>query len=376
MEFKDRVRAISEFGFTERQARFLVTVMLHSGVCLLRQYSSFAGIVHGQKTRKFFAKLVRLRYASAYPCRHNRGRVFQVHHKALYRAIGETDSRHRRPLSPSRVVHGLMLLDAMLAEPELKWLATDAEKLAHLAALTGTAAGRLPHLSSAAASSEPHFFPDKFPIAVDLKGRVVFLYLATDPEVGRFRAFLQRHFEVLRGLPAWTLRIVVPPWPAHLGDPYVRTAREDLTTVLSPSTLDALQWYFEERRKLADKRYETPDPERFDQGKDAFNTPRYHLLYRRWLTDGDGVFDLVSSGGVSDALARGAGRIECVVLPHQYVHLSPLVTSTVRKPKGAEEGDQTVAPSRPLSSVPAFARLASRAMERTTTNSTRQTPLL
>jgi hypothetical protein len=43
MEFKDRVRAISEFGFTERQARFLVTVMLHSGVCLLRQYSSFAG---------------------------------------------------------------------------------------------------------------------------------------------------------------------------------------------------------------------------------------------------------------------------------------------------------------------------------------------
>jgi hypothetical protein len=129
MEFNDRVRAISEFGFTERQARFLVTVMLHSGVCLLRQYSSFAGIVHGQKTRKFFAKLVRLRYASAYPCRHNRGRVYRVHHKALYRAIGETDSRHRRPLSPSRVVAGLMLLDAMLAEPELTWLATDAETL-------------------------------------------------------------------------------------------------------------------------------------------------------------------------------------------------------------------------------------------------------
>jgi hypothetical protein len=302
--------------------------------------------------------------------------VYQIHHKALYRAIGETDSRHRRPLSPSRVVHGLMLLDAMLAEPELTWLATDAEKLQHLIALTGIATERLPHLSSASAPSEPQIFPDKLPFAIDLKGRVVFLYLATDPEVGRFRAFLQRHFEVLRGLPAWTLRIVVPPWPAHLGDPYVRTAREDLTTVLSPSTLDALQWYFEERRKLADKRYETPDPERFDQGKDAFNTPRYHLLYRRWLTDGDGVFDLVSSGGVSDALARGAGRIECVVLPHQYVHLSPLATSTVRKPKGAEEGDQTVAPSRPLSSVPAFARLASRAMERTTTNSTRQTPLL
>ena len=177
-----------------------------------------------------------------------------------------------------------MLLDAMLAEPELTWLATDVEKLQHFTALAGMPAERLPHLSSAAAPREPQFFPDKFPIAIDLTGRVVFLYLATDPEVGRFRAFLQRHFELLRGLPAWTLRIVVPPWPAHLGDPYVRTAREDLTTVLSPSTLEALRWYFGERRRLAEQGYETPDPERFDHAKDAFNTPRYHLLYRRWLT--------------------------------------------------------------------------------------------
>src|SRR5204862_6327664 len=50
----DRVRAVVDLGFTERQARFLVTVMLHSGVCLLRQYTAFAGVVHGQKTSNFF----------------------------------------------------------------------------------------------------------------------------------------------------------------------------------------------------------------------------------------------------------------------------------------------------------------------------------
>src|ERR671912_180332 len=98
MKAEDRVKAVAEFGFTKRQARFLVTVMLHSGVCLLRQYTAFTGIVHGQKTRKFFAKLVKRGYATAYPCRHNRGRVYHVHNKPLYRAIGETDSRHRRPL--------------------------------------------------------------------------------------------------------------------------------------------------------------------------------------------------------------------------------------------------------------------------------------
>src|SRR6266540_2180633 len=143
MTADERVRAVVDFGFTERQARFLVTVMLHSGVCLLRQYTAFAGIVHGQKTRKFFAKLVKHGYATAYPCRHNRGRVYHVHHKPLYRAIGETDSRHRRPLSASRVVDGLMLLDAVLARPDLVWLAKE-ERPAHLRALTEAAADKKP----------------------------------------------------------------------------------------------------------------------------------------------------------------------------------------------------------------------------------------
>ena len=36
MTAEDRVNAVAEFGFTPRQARFLVLVMRHAGVCLLR----------------------------------------------------------------------------------------------------------------------------------------------------------------------------------------------------------------------------------------------------------------------------------------------------------------------------------------------------
>jgi hypothetical protein len=46
MESHEGIAAVVNLGFTERQARFLVLVMQHSGVCLLRQYSAFAGIVH------------------------------------------------------------------------------------------------------------------------------------------------------------------------------------------------------------------------------------------------------------------------------------------------------------------------------------------
>ena len=40
-----RVHALRSFGLTDRQARFLVTVMAHSGSFLEGQYCAFAGIV-------------------------------------------------------------------------------------------------------------------------------------------------------------------------------------------------------------------------------------------------------------------------------------------------------------------------------------------
>jgi Omp85 superfamily domain len=85
MTFDERVQTVVKVGVTERQARFLVTVMLHAGVCVPRQYARFCSIVHGLKTRKFFAKLVRLGYASEHDCRHNRARVYHVHHSGIWR---------------------------------------------------------------------------------------------------------------------------------------------------------------------------------------------------------------------------------------------------------------------------------------------------
>ena len=48
MNFDERAAAVAKLGFTERQARFLTTVMLHTGVCVPRQYARYCHIVHGQ----------------------------------------------------------------------------------------------------------------------------------------------------------------------------------------------------------------------------------------------------------------------------------------------------------------------------------------
>ena len=109
MTWDERVDAVLSHtkGLTDRQAAFLVTVMLYSGVCMDRQYCAFASIPHGRKTTDFFRLLVERRYAAVHTCRNNSARVFHVRFKPLYAAIGDPDSKRggsatRRDRMPKR----------------------------------------------------------------------------------------------------------------------------------------------------------------------------------------------------------------------------------------------------------------------------------
>ena len=76
MPTEDRIQAVAEFGFTERQARFLLLVTRHAGVCVPRQYARFAGVAYGAKCNAFFDRLVRRRLAQGIECIHNRARLY------------------------------------------------------------------------------------------------------------------------------------------------------------------------------------------------------------------------------------------------------------------------------------------------------------
>src|SRR5207249_4821968 len=112
-------------------------VMRHSGLCVKRQYAAFAGIANGgEKCNAFFDKLVRRGFAIAIDCIHNRAHLYHVHSKRLYHAIGEPDSRYRRTVPVRAADERLTRLDAALISPDLEWLTTRSEKLAHLASKT------------------------------------------------------------------------------------------------------------------------------------------------------------------------------------------------------------------------------------------------
>jgi len=327
MSDADRVARVMALGFTERQARFLVTVMLHGGVCIQRQYCTSAQLVHGDKTRAFFRDLVAKRYATAYPCGKRGARVYHVHARPLYAAIGEPDDRHRRRMAVGRAIEGLIILDAVLAAPSVRWLSTAHEKVAYFTQKTPLRPDDLPKLvfHNGGGRTVRHF-PDKLPIGVHPdRDTHEFVYVVNRHVPVDFRPYLYRHARLLSALPAWIIRLVVPPHLEEAAVPFARACEEELGTRLAPSTVEELRWYFQTRRALSKTPTPEFDRERFGRARRAFGAPRYRVLYRHWLTHGNSLLNALDSPVLPDALASGTGRIESHVVERQYAHLTPLV---------------------------------------------------
>lgn len=332
LDSRNRASAVAAFGFTDRQARFLVTVMEHSGVFMGRQYAAFARITHGQKVHDFLQKLVTRRFATTTKREMTgRTRIYHVRHKPLYAAISEADNRHRKPVAISRAIERLMLLDGILADTSLTWLGTERDKREHLATRLGDRL-RPAEYPRVIYGTEPkttaRYFPDKLPIGVEPGDRRhVFLFLAAGRSPMEFRQFLLRHLELLSALDEWTVRILLSRDCAGKTEVFERAAHDHLGTHLKPSEADELRDLFHGRR-AAGQPIATPSQPKSTATPATFRHPRFSALYRRWLDVGDSVLWLARSHVLSEALARQYGRIECVLLPHTYAHLSSLLGSS------------------------------------------------
>ena len=150
MTFDERVRALEPFRFTPRQAHFLVTVALHGGYCLRRQYTAFAGVRYGQVVRAFLDGLVDRGLAPRESCRGDRGYVYHLYARSIYRALQQEDNRNRRQTSLAAIGRKLMLLDFVIAQPGVDWFATEVDKVALFTQRFGVPEADLPQRSYAA----------------------------------------------------------------------------------------------------------------------------------------------------------------------------------------------------------------------------------
>lgn len=320
-----RISNVVECGFTDRQARFLVTVMVHAGVCLGRQYCVHGGIVRGQRTHDFFSLLTSRRLATRYPSAHGHAHIYHVHGKRLYRAIGEPDNRHRKPVTLARAIERLMVLDVVLASPEIQWLGTEREKRAYFESATTLRTDELPHIAfGGTAGRTVRYFPDKLPIGISADGRThVFLYGVTAESTRDFRPFLHRHAELWRALSTWELRLLVPRHLAEAAPRFAATAREELARPLGLDRVTEMQRYFRQRQQV--DAGGPDDGVEYERLRKMFSAPRYWALYRTWQRDGEAVLHGTASPTLSDALTRQSGQVTTHVLTHRYQHLTSLV---------------------------------------------------
>jgi hypothetical protein len=346
----ERVMLLAPFGFTERQARFLATVMLHSGVFVGRQYAAFAGITHGQKVHDFINKLLVRRLVTPIELgTTGRMRIFHVQYKPLYAAIAEPDNRNRRRVTVDRAIERLMILDGVLADRSVTWLGSERDKCRYFKKHLGDRLrddeyprlvfGRRPNVTV-------RYFPDKLPIGYDGdRRRHVFMYLARSPSPMDFRVFILRHLELFNALGFWTVRVLFPRSLAGSMETYSEAAYELLTKPLPPSETEELIWFFRQSDLLS-LAVSALDRARVQAARRAFRSPRFAAIRRHWIAEGNRAVFLAASPVGRDTLDRRRASVECLELPHAYEHLFVLARQVARR-RSPNRGDEALGMSGP-----------------------------
>jgi hypothetical protein len=332
MTFDERVAALAPLGFTPRQTRFLVTAALHSGYCLRRQYLSFAGVRYGKNVCNFLETLVRRQLAHRFQYQPNRGHVYHLHAKALYRALAQRDNRNRRQVSAAVIARKLMLLDAVLTVPDAEWYATEEDKVALFTRERGIPLGDLPQRVYAPTHrrgpTTTRYFMHKLPVYLAPDRAVVhFVYLVNDDSGHGLAQFLQDHGRLFSALPAWSVAAFCPRG-LH-GLPACRTVFDRFAaTTWRPVVaegLDDVRWFFASRQLVESGDLRTlsvADLNRFREARQRFASAQIEALYGAWLAHGERAFDR----GNGRAQERPAPAIQLVLreLPSTYSQFGPL----------------------------------------------------
>lgn len=278
-----------------------------------------------------------------------RTRIFHVHHKPLYAAIGEPDNRNRRQVTIERAIERLIILDGVLADRSVTWLGSEREKRHYFKQHLGDHLrdneyprllfGKRPNMTV-------RYFPDKLPIGYDDgHRRHVFMYVARSPSPMDFRVFILRHLELLNALGFWTIRVLFPRSLAGSMEAYGKAAYELLTKPLTPSQTEELIWFLRQPQPMA-LDASVADRVRAETARKAFRSPRFAAIRRHWIAEGSRAVFLAASPVARDALDQRRGSVECLELPHAYEHLFVLARKAACR-GSQNRGDEALGSSGP-----------------------------
>ncbi len=217
---QDGLDGLRGFGYNEQEARFLDLTATHSGYFTRRQFLRFTHQTKGCLVHRFTTKLLTRHDAQATQHGH-KTYVFKLTSRKIYEMIGKQDLRDHRSHTADFIRTRLLVLDFVLAHPDLQYLESQAEKLKFFHEQLGEPASPSPGQTDRMAGLDPtlsRYFKDRFPVFISPRNgtgsaSALPTLVYCDPAhhgISWFAGYLNRHQTFFRRLPAFNLIYATP----------------------------------------------------------------------------------------------------------------------------------------------------------------------
>ena len=174
---RGRDRKLEALGWTGREAEWIALVCLHSGVFTRAQFCHYFD-TYRKQAHRFVKALIDRKQATEidWPIMNGGAKTCRISSKAIYRALGVENIRHRRQASNPVVMRRLLSLDFVLEHPAMNWLPAEPEKVEFFEKL-GLPLRLIPRrIYYGMAGNQKRYFALKLPLAVDPE-TVTFAYV-------------------------------------------------------------------------------------------------------------------------------------------------------------------------------------------------------
>jgi hypothetical protein len=292
----DVADALKAFGYSELESKFLQFVALHSSVFLRRHFLQFSGLKSGRLITNLLKRLQKNRHCRLLRLSKNAS-VYHLNSRAIYRAVGHENLRHRRSHQVDYVKAKLLGLDYILENRKFHYLPTEEEKVSFFTKVLNVPLSSLPVKTYKTPNSraEMHrYFVDKFPLFVaNLPSKVAVVHFSyVDPgpfgSVVNFVNHLRSYAGLFSHLEQFCLIYI------HQSSPTWKQAEAIFRTFVdSGFDLKAedlqLPKYFELRLAWESQQYEKFGSSELlflNQARKKFSGARYEQIYLKWKEEG------------------------------------------------------------------------------------------
>ena len=183
--------------------RWIALVCLHSGVFTRVQFCHYFDTANRVRAQRFVETLLERQVArdGEWPILNGGAKTCRISSKAIYRALGVENIRHRRKASNAVVMRRLLSLDFVIEHPGMNWLPAEPEKVEFFEKL-GLPLRLIPRrIYYGVVGNQKRYFALKLPLAVDPE-TVTFAYIdpghQTDRELYSWGAAHGPLWEALR----------------------------------------------------------------------------------------------------------------------------------------------------------------------------------